>query len=98
MEKGLFASLFDFNISELITPKIIRVLYIIGVVMISIVSVVVFIIGLAQGGVGILMALIGAPLMFILYIIFLRVNMELLIVLFNIHRELKDIRQKVVSQ
>ncbi|MEN6479191.1 MAG: DUF4282 domain-containing protein [Anaerolineales bacterium] len=81
---GFFQALFDTSFSELITPKIIRVLYMIGIVIAGIVALAFIISGFGRGiGLGIL-SLILSPILFVLYVIMFRVGLETLIVVFQI--------------
>ncbi len=91
--KGFFASLFDVSMKEMITPRIIRFIYVIGLVAIGI-GALGAIIGAIFSGVGsFLGTLIGAPLGALVAVIFLRIYMELIILLFNIYEQLKEIRK-----
>ncbi len=88
---GFFRKLFDTSFSEFITPTIIRVLYILILVMITIGALIVFIAGLARGGSGALVSLIVVPIGYLIYVILARVYMEILIVLFRIHESAAEI-------
>jgi hypothetical protein len=83
-EKGFFASLFDLSFREFITPRIIKLLFVLAIIISAIVAFVLFIGGIAQGGATIFLALIGAPLLFLLYVIMARVWLELIMVMFHI--------------
>ena len=83
--KGFFGSLFDFSFENFVFPKIIRVLYAIAVVFICIG----YLIGVVYAfqmdmtyGIG---AIIFGPIIMILYLIMIRVWMEVAIVLFRIY-------------
>ncbi len=94
--KGFLTSLFDVSMKEMVTPKIIRIFYIIGLI------------GIALGALGtivgalftafdngfgtFLLAVIGAPIGAFLAVIMLRVYLELIILLFNIYDQLKEIK------
>ena len=79
--RSFFEQLFDFSFSEFITPKIVGVLYAIGILGISIASLGILGAGF-QSGNGIVTLLV-TPLIFLLYIIFLRVGLETLVVAFR---------------
>jgi uncharacterized protein DUF4282 len=91
-EKGFLASLFDTSFSSLVTPRIIKVIYIIILVVLGLVAVVALITGIARGGASIIATIIIVPLAFLLYVIFARVYLEIVIVLFKI----KDANEELV--
>ncbi len=100
--KGFFTALFDVNMTEMVTPKIIRVLYILGLVGIGLgmlTAIITAFIGIGTGGFGgVLITLITAPVGAFVAVIFLRVYLELIILLFNIYDQLKEIKAGVNRQ
>ena len=85
MNKSFISSLFDFSFTDFITPKIISTLYIIGVIFAIIGSLAFIVVGFTQGiGAGIV-ALLLSPIYFALMVIFIRVYMEIIIILFKIN-------------
>ena len=80
---GFFQALFDLSFREFITIRIIKFLYIVGIVCCGLAAVGLLAAGLMQGGVGIL-SIVIAPIAFILWVISLRVWLELVIVVFRI--------------
>jgi len=82
--KGLVELMFDLSFSEFVTARLIKVLFILGVVL-SVLGVLGMIIaGFSAGaGRGILM-LILSPLIFLLYVLVVRIWCELIIVVFRI--------------
>jgi hypothetical protein len=86
MEKGFFASLFDVSFSSLITTKVIKVVYVISMIVIGLAALV-FIIAAAasdSGGGSVVFALIITPIFALLYLIYTRIILEVIIVLFRI--------------
>ncbi len=89
-------SLFDFSFKTFITPKLVRILYILLLALIAIGTVLSFIGGLATlfsrggfiAGVGIIIA---TPIFAVIYLIMARVSMEITIVIFQIAEHLGDI-------
>jgi len=82
--KGFFALLFDFSFTEFLTTKIIKFLYGLGMLIAGLGALAFIIAGFSQSalyGVG---ALIVSPLLFLLYLILVRVYLEILMVLFSI--------------
>ena len=92
-QKRFFASLFDFGFSELITPRIIRVVFIIGIVFIALSSLTwLFTIAEWMGGAGIIMGLIFSGLSFLLGVVALRMWLEVIMVIFRIADDLSALR------
>jgi len=94
--KNFFMSLFDISMQEMVTPKIIRVIYIIGLVFIGlgvIGSIIAAIFTVGDSGVlALLGTIIVAPIGALIGIIFLRIYLEIIILLFNIYDQLKEIK------
>lgn len=95
-----FRSLLNFD--KMITPVIIKILFYIGIALAIICGIVVLLsgtisafrqdrVGLAIGG------LLGGPLVVVLGILISRVYSELLIVVFEIHQNLVEIKNKMVD-
>lgn len=95
-EKNFFRALFDVNMTEMVTPRIIRVFFILGLLVIGlgmVAAIISSVIAISTAGIGMaLIALITAPLGALIAIILLRVYLELIILLFNIYDQLKDIK------
>ena len=83
-QKGFFASLFDISFSSLITTRIIKLIYVIILVVLGLVGLVAIIAGFAEGAGNGIAAIIIVPIAFLLYTIFARVYLEIVIVLFRI--------------
>ncbi len=92
--KGFLLSLFDFRMKEMITPKIIRVLFVLGIIGIALGAVIALVTSILTAGnaVAVIAALITVPIGALLAVIFLRVYLEIIILLFNIYDQLKEIR------
>jgi hypothetical protein len=85
MEKGFFASLFDISFSSLVTTRVIKVVYVISMIVIGISALVFFVAALADGETGsIVFAIIIVPIVALLYLIYTRIILEVIIVLFRI--------------
>jgi Domain of unknown function (DUF4282) len=103
MQKGFFASLFDVSFSSLITTKVIKAVYVISMIVIGFAALV-FIIAAAvsdDGGAGaVIFALIVVPIFALLYLIYTRIILEVIIVLFRIMEsnvELVEIQRRAVG-
>jgi len=93
--RGLLRSLFDFQFTSLITTKIIRFVYALIVILVSLGALAVFISSLARGGaVGVFFALIIVPLFYLVYLILIRIWMEILVVVFRLGDDVRAIRQQ----
>jgi hypothetical protein len=92
---GFISSLFDLSFSTFITSKLIKVLFVISIVMAAFGSLAMVMYGFAMGALpGILMLLIVAPLVFFFYVIYARVVMEVLIVIFRCSEYLAEIAKQ----
>ena len=83
--KGFLASLFDTSFSSLVTPRVIKFIYIISMVVIGLAAL--FWIGAAfsqSAAFGLLVLVIAAPIVSLLYLIYTRVLLEVIIALFRI--------------
>jgi Domain of unknown function (DUF4282) len=84
VEKGFLSSLFDVSFSSLITTRVIKVLYILSMIVIGLGTLFFIVAGFAQSGGSGIVALIVAPLLALLYLIYARVLLEVVICLFRI--------------
>lgn len=91
--KGFLASLFDFGFTSFVTPKIVKVVYILITVVLGLGTVAYIILGFASGSptLGIL-ALIFAPIIGLIYLALWRIGMELFIVIFRMADDVRGIR------
>lgn len=96
--KSFISALFDLTFSSFIIPKILRVIFIVGIVMSGLGA-----LGLAgsmlfSGSVGLMLAgLIVAPLIFFVYVILLRAYCELMLVQFSIRENVERLANHVVG-
>lgn len=82
--KGFFAGLFDLGFTSFITLKFIRVIYTVLVTLILLAALVFFLVFLFRGGAGVLVALVGVPVVTLLYLVSARVSLELIALFFRI--------------
>lgn len=88
---GFFESLMDTRFDHLITPTMIRFLYIVAMVLLALGALAVIIAGFAESaGAGIL-ALILAPIFGLIYLIVTRLWLELIIVIFKIRDATEEV-------
>ena len=87
---GFLRALFDFSFSQFVTAQLVRLLYAIGVLVAAVFAIGAVLRGFGEGvGTGIV-ALIVAPLIFLVVVIIARVWLELIIVVFRIAEYLRD--------
>ncbi|WP_052666366.1 DUF4282 domain-containing protein [Nitriliruptor alkaliphilus] len=90
-EGDVFSSLVDFGFTRYATPKLIRILYIIGFVVVVLYTLGFLFTGIGQGGFFAVLALVGAPIIGLFALLYLRVTTELLSVLFRIGQNVASI-------
>jgi hypothetical protein len=83
-ENGFFGALFDFSFSQFVTTRLVRLLYAIGVLVGAVFAMAAIARGFDAGAGAGVVALIVAPLIFLLVVIIARVWLELIIVVFRI--------------
>jgi hypothetical protein len=83
--RGFLESLFDVSFSSLITTRVIKVLYILSMIIIGLFALF-FVVAAFSNSVagGIIVLVVIAPLAALLYLIYVRVLLELVIVIFRI--------------
>jgi hypothetical protein len=92
---GFLHRLFDFTFSELITLKLVRFLYILGVFFSGIGALYVIINMFQSSFFAGLLAILISPIIFLLYVILIRVYLEILLVIFKIAEDENQIKQKL---
>jgi hypothetical protein len=93
-QKGFFKSLYDFKFSSLITSRVIRFVYTVIVILDTITAVITFFELIRQGSGFVPIAIIGVPIVYILGLIFTRIGLELIIVIFRIGEDVRSIRDR----
>ena len=83
-EKGLFAALFDLSFTEFVTTRVIKFLFLVGILFAALGTLALIVAGFTAGFFKGLFALIVSPLVFLLYSILARMWCELIIVVFRI--------------
>jgi hypothetical protein len=99
-EKGFVGSLLDFSFSSFVTPKIIKVLYVLVTIWTAILGLTILIIGFRTGGVagGLFTLIIIEPIFLLLTLGIYRVVLEAFMVIFRMYEELKQIREHNENQ
>jgi Domain of unknown function (DUF4282) len=99
-ERGFVGSLFDFSFSSFVTPKIIKVLYVLVTIWTGLIGLTILIYGFKLGGVagGLFTLIIIEPIFLLLTLGIYRVVLEAFMVIFRIYEETKKIRESNESQ
>jgi hypothetical protein len=93
--KGFVGSLFDFGFTSFVTPKVVKVLYVLIMVVLGLSG-----LGFAASafavntGAGIFVLIIVAPLFFFVFLALYRIALELFVVIFRIAEDLRAIRDR----
>ena len=82
--KGFLATLFDLSFGEFVTTRVIKVLFILGVVFSGIGAFMVILAGFRGGALTGIVALLLSPVVFFLYVLGTRIWCEIIVVLFRI--------------
>jgi len=82
--KGTFGLLFDLSFSEFVTTRVIKVVFVLGIIAAAIGSLIMLGTGFKNGFGSGLIALILAPLVFLIWVLMARMWCELIIVAFRI--------------
>jgi hypothetical protein len=99
-EKGFLGSLFDFSFSSFVTPRIIKVLYVLFTIWTALIGITILIIGFRTGGLagGLFTLIIIEPIFLLLTLGIYRVVLEAFMVIFRIYEEMKKIRESSEKQ
>jgi len=94
MERGFLSSLFDLSFTSFITTKIIKLVYVVTLVVVAIVAVTGVVLAFRQSPeFGVLALLVLAPIGALLYVVLVRLWLELVIQVFRITELLRDQKQ-----
>lgn len=97
--KGFFAALFDFSFSSYVTKRFIKLIYVIATVLIGLGVLMFAIAAIASGDAGTILAgLIFAPLFGLFYLIFTRIGLEIIVVIFGIADDTSAMRKSAESK
>jgi hypothetical protein len=99
-ERGFVGSLFDFSFNSFVTPKIVKVLYILFTIWTALVSLLILIVSFRTGGTlaGIFVLIVIVPIYVLLTLGVYRVILEAFMVVFRIYEETKKISERTQSQ
>lgn len=91
---GFVNSLFDLSFKEMITTRIIRVLYMIGIGIAAVIALGFIVKSFGSSFFLGLLVLVLSPVIFLLYVIFFRVWTEIILVLFRIAENTEKMAQQ----
>ncbi len=94
-DKGFIGTLFDFSFTEFVTTKVIKFLLALALVVNAIITIVIIVGGFQNGALAGIVALILSPIIFLVMMLFSRIYLELIIVIFRIAENLIAIREKL---
>jgi hypothetical protein len=90
MEHGFFRSLFDLSFTSFITTKIVKLVYVVTLVLAFVTAVFLVVAAIRADTTAGVLALIGAPLVALIWIVLARLWLELVIIVFRITELLRD--------
>jgi uncharacterized membrane protein len=88
---GFFNALMDTRFNTLITPSLVRFVYVIAMILIALGMLALVVVGFAEGAGSGIVLLIIAPLLGLFYLIVTRLWLELVVVLFKIRDAAEEI-------
>jgi Domain of unknown function (DUF4282) len=103
-DKGFFASLFDFSFDNFVAPKLVKIMYVLSMIFVTLYVILLLIapitrvalVGGTSGSVTpiLLITIIVAPIIWLVMLIITRIFLEMAIVQFKISDDIKDIRDR----
>ena len=94
-KKHFFSCLFDFSFSELVTLKVIKVLYCIGIAIAGLAALWLVLGAFGQSFAKGLLYVISAPVVFMLLVVVLRIKLEILMTVFRIEENTRKVQGPV---
>lgn len=92
--RGFFSSLFDFGFTSFVTGKLIKVLYVLAIIVLAVVVIAFVVLAQNQPSPTPMLAIILAPIGFFLELILVRVQLEILIVIFRMYEHVAEIARQ----
>lgn len=89
--QGFFAKLFDFSFRSFITPTIISIIYGIVLALLIVATILSIFLGFRAGAAAGVIILILSPIIFLIYLTFARMWLEVVVVLFRIAQDVGEI-------
>lgn len=92
---GFLGSLFDYSFSSFITSRMIKVLYVLTTIVVALWTLLLILAAFnVSSGLGLVTLVIIGPLFFLIAMIYSRVGLELLMVIFRIHEDVRELNQR----
>jgi hypothetical protein len=91
---GFFGALFDLSFTSFVTAKLIKVLFVLAIIVVALAAVGFVVLAQNQPSPAPVVSIIIAPIAFFIYIILVRVQLEILIVIFRMSEHLAEIAQQ----
>jgi hypothetical protein len=96
--RGFWGSLFDLSFQDFITPRIVRILFVAGMVLYGLLAFTYLVFAASMSrflsGGAMVGLFLGAAVGFVVAVVMLRVGLELIIVFFNMASDLKALRRR----
>jgi len=92
--KGLLGSLLDFRFESFVTPKIIKVIYFLMLLGVAVSSLLFLITSISSGVIGLVIGLVGAPILLVIGAVLARVYVEIIMLAFKMLETLQRIEAK----
>jgi hypothetical protein len=93
--KGFFASLFDFSFTSFITPRLVKVLYILMTVVVALWTLAFVLIAFkSSSSFGFVTLLILGPIFFVITMIWVRAGVEAIVAFFRIQADVAEINER----
>ncbi|MVU77411.1 DUF4282 domain-containing protein [Nocardia sp. ET3-3] len=94
--RGFFASLFDFGFTSFITPRVIKVLYVLAMILAGLATLSLALFGFMTGSaaIGIFILIIVCPIYLFAVVLFYRVALEFVMVVFRMGEDMHAIRNR----
>lgn len=97
-EKGFLATIFDFSFSEFVTTKVIKFLLGLAIIVNVIFTIMIIVGGFSNSTFQGIIFLILSPVIYLILMLFSRIYLELIIVIFRIAENLIKIRENLGSE
>ena len=91
---GFFGTMFDLSFTHFVTIKLVKFLYVVGLLVGAIGAVIMIGAASRQGAAAAVGALVLAPLGFLLFAMYLRVMLEIMVVMFRIAEDIELIASR----
>lgn len=93
--QGFFSALFDLSFTSFITLRFIKLIFVVGLIVISVAALGFIAVAASEGGAAFFFGLILAAVAWLFYIVMMRVSLEVIAVLFRISEHTKKMADSV---